>query len=142
MSNVLDTKPAQESGASCRTVRADPSCETEASKREPPQIDRVDGNFLIDAALIGELFDIPAAEVPALMRSKSITSVCEHGIDADEGLFRLNFFHGGRHARLRVDAAGRILHRSMIDFGGRSQRQGRRAQPKSTVRTASFSSTR
>jgi hypothetical protein len=76
-----------------------------------------DGNvFTLDAALVGELLDVPPADVPALMRNKSITSVCESGIDADRGTFRLNLFYHGRHVRLRVGSEGQILHRSIIDF--------------------------
>jgi hypothetical protein len=83
------------------------------------QVSIVDGTFVLDAALIGELLDIPAADVAALMRSRAITSVCEAGVDADQGTFRLNLFHGARRARLRVDATGRILQRSIIDLGQR-----------------------
>ncbi len=87
-----------------------------------------DGNgFTLDAALIGELLDVPPTDVPALMRSKSITSVCESGIDADRGTFRLNLFYHGRHVRLRVGSEGQILHRSIIDFGERSLQRGRRS---------------
>ena len=87
-----------------------------------------DGNgFTLDAALIGELLDVPPPDVPALMRSKSITSVCESGIDADRGTFRLNLFYHGRHVRLRVGSEGQILHRSIIDFGERPLQRGRRS---------------
>ena len=87
-----------------------------------------DGNgFTLDAALIGELLDVPPTDVPALMRSKSITSVCESGIDADRGTFRLNLFYHGRHVRLRVGSEGQILHRSIIDFGERPLQRGRRS---------------
>ena len=94
------------------------------------QVNIVDGAFVLDAALIGELLDIPAADVAALMRSQTITSVCETGVDADEGTFRLNLFYGARHARLRVDATGRILQRSIIDFGQRPLPRARRAAVK------------
>jgi hypothetical protein len=87
-----------------------------------------DGNsFTLDAVLIGQLLDVPPAEVPVMMRSKSITSVCESGIDEDRGTFRLNLFYRGRHIRLRIDSEGRILHRSIIDFGERPLQRGRRS---------------
>lgn len=82
-------------------------------------IERDGSGFTLDAALIGELLDVPPIDVPALMRSKSITSVCESGIDADRGTFRLNLFYHGRHVRLRVGSEGQILHRSIINFGER-----------------------
>lgn len=90
------------------------------------QVTIVDGGFVIDVDIIGELFGIRAADVPALMRSGTITSICESGIDIDQGTFRLNLFHGRRHARLRIDATGRILTRSVIDFGQRRLSQARR----------------
>ena len=87
-----------------------------------------DGNgFTLDAALIGELLDVSPTDVPTLMRSKSITSVCESGIDADRGTFRINLFYHGRHVRLRVGSEGRILHRSIIDFGEGPLQRGRRS---------------
>lgn len=143
MRNAPGPKMVHEGGLPCEAERNDhdPSRGAESSEQGTTQIDRIDGDFLIDAALIGDLLDIPAAEVPALMRNKSITSVCERGIDADEGLFRLNFFYGSRHIRLRVDAAGRVLHRSTIDFGERSPARGRQAEPKPAVRIAPFPST-
>lgn len=83
------------------------------------QLEIIDGNFVVDAATIGQLLGVPAADVPALMRCGAITSICERGIDSHQGTFRLTFFYGGRHARLRVDASGHILQRSVIDFGKR-----------------------
>lgn len=81
------------------------------------KIERDGNGFTLDAALVGELLDVSPADVPALMRNKSITSVCESGIDADRGTFRLNLFYRGRHARIRVGSEGQILHRSIVNFG-------------------------
>ena len=84
---------------------------------EKMQIEIGDSDISIDAVLLGELLSIMPAEVPELMRSHAITGFCERGIDADEGEFRLSFFHRNRRARVTIDAAGHILHRSVIDFG-------------------------
>jgi len=89
---------------------------------EPPTlseclIEFIDDTFLVDAALIGQLLHVPAARVPALMREGQITSACERGIDEHEGQFRLTFFYRNRRARLSADPTGRILRRSVIDFG-------------------------
>src|SRR6218665_2245574 len=84
------------------------------------KVERDGDSFTLDAALVGDLFDVSPVDVPMLMRSKSITSVCESGIDADRGTFRLNLFYRGRHARLRVGSEGQILHRSIINFGARA----------------------
>lgn len=75
------------------------------------------GEITVDAALLGDLLDVAAEEVPALMRSHAITSLCERGTGVDEGRFRLSFFYRNRRARLHLDAAGCILRRGVIDFG-------------------------
>ncbi|HWV55097.1 DUF6522 family protein [Pseudorhodoplanes sp.] len=93
-------------------------------RRETP-IERDGNGFTLDAALIGELIDVPPADVPALMRSKSITCMCESGIDSDRGTFRINLFYHGRHVRLRIGSEDEILQRSTIDFGERPQRRRR-----------------
>lgn len=95
------------------------------------QVERREDDFIVDASLVSELLDVPPIEVPALIRDRRITSVCERGTDSDDGLFRLNLFYRGRHARLRVDPAGRIVHRSVIDFGDRPP-AGSRAAIRST----------
>jgi hypothetical protein len=91
----------------------------EARERSPRDIEFSDGTFVVDAALLGELLDVPASRVPILMRDGAITSVCERGIDDNEGEFRLSFFHRNRRARLSMDLTGRIIRRSTIDFGDR-----------------------
>ncbi len=78
-----------------------------------------ENTFLVDAALIGHLLRVPAAHVPVLMREGKLTSACERGTDEHEGEFRLTFFCGNVRARLSADARGRILRRSVIDFGDR-----------------------
>lgn len=73
--------------------------------------------IVIDAALVGPLFNIAPADVQELMRNGEITSLCEAGIDDHEGEFRLSFFFGGRRVRLLVAASGEVLRRSTIDYG-------------------------
>ena len=73
----------------------------------------------IDAALVGDLFNVPPAEVLALLKARAITSVCERGIDEHQGEMRLSFFYGNRRARVSIDANGKVLRRSVIDFGER-----------------------
>ncbi len=107
-----------------------PSAAAPTRREQTPPIECIEGDFIIDATLIGELLNVPAADVPALMRNNSITSVCETGINSDQHTFRLNLFYRGRHARLRVDAMGRILQRSIIDYGER--RLSRRSREGST----------
>ena len=84
-----------------------------------PAVELSGSTFLVDAALIAELLDIPAARVPALMRDGRITSACERGMAEHDGQYRLTFFYRNRRARLSTDPTGRILRRSVIDFGDR-----------------------
>jgi hypothetical protein len=81
------------------------------------QIDRDD--VVIDAQLLGELLNIPPAELLDLMRSQAITSLCERGIDDDEGQYRLSFFYQNRRLRLAVNRAGEVVKRTIVDFGAR-----------------------
>ena len=83
------------------------------------QVEITEAAILVDAVLLGELLDVLPAEVPALMRDRAITSCCERGAGVHDGTFRLSFFYRNRRARLSVDAAGRILRRSVVDFGRR-----------------------
>ena len=76
-----------------------------------------DGVIQVDANIIGRDLGLGAFEVQSLMREGKLTSSCERGVDEDEGRYRLTFFHGGRRLRLIVDGTGRIIRRSLVDFG-------------------------
>lgn len=91
----------------------------ETPERSPRGIEVSDGTYVVDAALLGELLDIPASRVQILMREGAITSVCERGVDDNHGELRLSFFHRNRRARLSMDPTGRIIRRSIVDFGDR-----------------------
>jgi len=69
----------------------------------------------IDAAIIAAGFGIDPARVQPLMRKGLITSLCERGLDADAGQYRLTFFHGKQRFRLVTDAAWNILERSTTE---------------------------
>lgn len=81
------------------------------------QVEITNGDILVDAVLLGGLLGIAAEEVPALLRARAITGVCEEGIDAHQGEYRLSFFYKNRRARLSLDRGGRILRRSVVEFG-------------------------
>ena len=83
------------------------------------QVEINDKTISVDAAFLGELLEVLPGDLPALMRAHAITSVCERGIDAHEGEFRLSFFYRNRRARLSVDGSGQVLRRPIIDFGDR-----------------------
>ena len=73
----------------------------------------------VDAALIAQGLGIEPSTVQARMREGEITGVCERGIDQDAGRYRLSFFHGSCRLRLIVDGEGRVLRRSLLNFGDR-----------------------
>lgn len=91
-------------------------------------LEKTDEGFCIDAVLLGDLLELPADSVQELMRRNEITSVSEHGEGEHEGQHRLTFFHESRRVRLVVDGSGRILKRSIVNFGSlplpRAQRGG------------------
>lgn len=93
------------------------------------QVEVKDGEFTVDAALLGPLLGLSPAEVSALSRSSAITSVCERGEKEHAGEFRLTFFYGTRRARMSIDPSGKVLRRSSVDFGERAAlRDVRRAR--------------
>lgn len=93
--------------------------ETHVTASSQQRIECRDDAFVVDAALVGELLQLPASRVQVLMRSGRITSVCERGVDEHAGEYRLSFFYGNRRARVSTDMEGRVLRKSAIDFGDR-----------------------
>lgn len=79
------------------------------------QVEVGEDGFVVDADVIAEALGIAPAQVRPLMQSGTLTSLCEKGIDDDEGRWRLTFYHEGRAVRLTVDASGEILGRSRFD---------------------------
>lgn len=81
------------------------------------RVEKNDNDFCVEASLVGELFGVSPSDVQTLMRTDAVTSHCERGIAEHEGEYRLTFFYRNRRARLSVDQTGRILRRSIVDFG-------------------------
>lgn len=77
-------------------------------------VSRSGDGFTVDASLIGDVFGINPAEVPALMREGRITSRYEKGEGDDAGRHRLSFFHAARTLRLTVSDDGSILKRAVF----------------------------
>jgi Family of unknown function (DUF6522) len=73
----------------------------------------------VQATIVAEALEVEASLVMSLVRSGQITSLCERGLGADEGRYRLTFFHESKRLRLVVDESGRILRRSTVNFGHR-----------------------
>lgn len=72
------------------------------------------GGFVIDAADLGPLLNLPPAEVPALMAAGKITNRFEEGRDADAGRFRVTFLYRNMRLRFTVNATGEVLAQSLI----------------------------
>jgi len=68
----------------------------------------------VDAAIIAQGLGIAPEHVQSEMRLDRIVSMCERGVDADAGTFRLSFKKGNRRLRLIVDAAGEVIRRSTL----------------------------
>ena len=50
------------------------------------------GAIEVEAPVIAEALDLPPEVLMTMVRSGQITSLCERGVDADEGCYRLTFF--------------------------------------------------
>ena len=79
-------------------------------------IDVEEDGFVVDAALLARLLDVPASDIQVCMREGRITSISEKGVGEHADQFRLTFFHGKRRACIRVDTSGKVISRSIIDF--------------------------
>ncbi|MGI8549753.1 MAG: DUF6522 family protein [Dehalococcoidia bacterium] len=78
-----------------------------------------DGAIQVDAAVVAKGLGVEPPLVQEGMREGRITSLCERGVDDDEGLYRLTFFSENRRFRLTVDNEGNVVQRSAINFGDR-----------------------
>lgn len=97
-----------------KTIPAHPS---PAGRAANAGIEFAQDDIVVDAALVASLLNVAPEDVPELMRTKAITSICERGVDDHDGEYRLSFFFQNRRARLNIDATGNVLRRSVIDFG-------------------------
>ena len=79
-----------------------------------------DGVLQVDARIVAEGLRIDASLVQERMREGKITSLCERGVDDDDGRYRLMLFSESRLLRLVVDESGRVVERSAANFGDRS----------------------
>lgn len=78
-----------------------------------------DGALQVDVAVIAKGLGIEPPLVQEGMRDGRITSLCERGVDEDEGRHRVTFFSGSRRFRFIIDDEGDIVQRSALDFGDR-----------------------
>lgn len=84
-------------------------------------VERVAGDFVIDARLLAQAFKLSEKEVRAHMHDGFITSRCELGVDEDAGCWRLTFYHFNRACRFIVDAEGAVLKTATFPVKTRQQ---------------------
>lgn len=78
-----------------------------------------DKDLTVDCRTLAPILGVQPADIPELLRARAITSLCEKGIDENKGEFRLTFFFKGRRARILVGPSGKVMGRSVINFGDR-----------------------
>lgn len=76
-------------------------------------------NIEVDAHIIGEALGIDPARVQAGIREGTITSLCERGIDEDDGTYRLSFYTEHKRLRMIVDQTGAVVQRSTVTSADR-----------------------
>ncbi len=84
------------------------------------RVDRDGAGFVVPANLLAEAFQMTEDRVREAMRDGTMTSICETGVDADAGRWRLTFRHANRACRYTLDEAGTILSTSRFPVGARS----------------------
>lgn len=78
-----------------------------------------DGAIQVDVTIVAAGLWIEPPLVQEGMREGRITSVCERGVDEDEGRYRVTFFSENRRFRITVNNESNVLQRSALDFGDR-----------------------
>lgn len=73
----------------------------------------------VDVTIVAKGLKISPSLVQEGMNEGRITTLCEQGIEDDEGRYRLTFFSGNRRFRLVVDQTGNVIQSSAVDFGER-----------------------
>ncbi|MCP8937588.1 DUF6522 family protein [Alsobacter sp. SYSU M60028] len=87
------------------------------------------GDVEIPLEWVASAFGLTPEAALEAMRAGRITSVVENGVGEDEGRRRLTFFNGSRRARIVLDAAGRPVQRSSVDFGAADSAMRRAGGP-------------
>jgi hypothetical protein len=87
-------------------------------------IELAEGAVKVDAAVIATDLGLRPEGVLNALRDRTLTAVCEQGLEQDSGRWRLTFYHADRRLRLVIDQAGRVLERSAVRQ--QTRRQGRR----------------
>ena len=83
-------------------------------------IERDDGGFVVDAAVLASGLRLTVEEIRSLMRDGRITSKTEAGEGEDQGRWRITFYHGGRAFRLVLNPDNTIRSRGTFPVPGRN----------------------
>jgi hypothetical protein len=84
------------------------------------QVERDGAGFVVPANLLAKAFGLTEDDVRQAMRDGAMTSICEAGMGADAGRWRLTFRLNSRACRYTVDATGTILSTSRFPVRARS----------------------
>ena len=74
------------------------------------------GTIEVDPAIVATGLRLDIDALRAALQDRTVTSLCEKGIEQDAGRFRLTFFSPTRRFRLIVDAGGTVLQSSTADY--------------------------
>lgn len=82
------------------------------------RIERVDGEFVIDAAFVAAKFDLDVDQARTMMRRGLFRSLVEKGEGTDAGQWRLSLRCGNRVWQAVLSADGTIRHEGLGLAGG------------------------
>ena len=83
------------------------------------KIEMKDGQPIVDAQNVADLFGLSAADVQAKMRAEEITTRFETGVDEDAGRMRLTFLYHTTKVCLTCSQDGTHLRTQRTTIGGR-----------------------
>lgn len=63
----------------------------------------------VDATRVAALLGLHPTEFRKLMQAGKISTLCERGVDEDDGRFRATFYYRGKRARLLLADDGTVL---------------------------------
>lgn len=84
------------------------------------QVERDGEAFVVPATMLAKAFGMTEDEARKAMRDGALTSICEAGVGADAGRWRLTFRLANRACRYTLDEAGTILSTSRFPVRARS----------------------
>ena len=93
----------------------------------PPVVQFEQDGICVDAAVIADGLGLDPASVPRDMQRGAIRAICERGVGADDGFYRLTFLRSRYRVQLIVANDGNVRNRSMFTSGNVSGDAQRRS---------------